>query len=110
MTRIKADQEEASQHARRLLEDCLKTDGNLLLICHSKDEIGCMMSGTTMDIVSLVGNLAEKEPAMFDLVVKMFVYITSFQVEKMHGPEKMQEFNQYLHKILTPPPSPKADC
>jgi hypothetical protein len=110
-SRLQAEDDDAAKHAQRLINDALEADGVLLIFARSNNEIGSMMMGDEPDIISMVGTLAEKEPAIQDLVVKMFMHIIAFNIHKLHGDQGVNEFYAFMKKILAPTlPTNKAEC
>ena len=102
-SRLKADDDDAGKHAQRLINDALESDGVLLMFARSNNEIGSLMMGDEPDIISMVGTLAEKEPAIRNLVVKMFMDIIAFNIHQLHGDQGVKEFMAFMKKKLAHP-------
>ena len=110
-SRLRVEDDDAGKHAQRLINDALKADGVLLMFARSNNEIGSLVMGDETDIVSMVGALAEKEPDIQNLVVKMFMNIIAFNIYKLHGDQGVEEFYAFMKKILAPTlPTNKPKC
>jgi hypothetical protein len=112
MTKIRAEKEQANKESRKLLEECLESGGDLLMVAKSNKRIGALMSGDQEMLAHMLVYLTEKDPEFASLMLDAFKSIIPNFLRKYFGQEGVDKFGEFMLENFPPPPLPKeqAEC
>ena len=92
------DNTKAEEHAKRLLEETLADDGEILLICKSGHEMGTLIMGDNDILAKVTAFLTTKDPEMRDVILLIFRYTIEELVKENYGPDSLHKLQIFLAK------------